>query len=73
MPRVIDIRDNDSTELQEILVSNELRLIGFHKRDYKACEIAHEDGDEVSVFFDEIDDLISALEMVKQIREGMQT
>lgn len=72
MPKVIDIRDTDSTVVQEILVSDELRLIGFHKGDYKACEIVHEDGDEVSVFFDELDDLIKALQLVKQIRADMK-
>lgn len=72
MPKVIDIRDNDNTELQEIVVSDELRLIGFHQNQYRAFELLHEDGEEISVPFSDIDDLIKALQLVKQVREEIQ-
>ncbi len=72
MPKVIDIRDNDTTTVQEIIVSDELKVKGFHQRHYNSFELIQDDNEEISVAFDELDDLIKALRMVKQIREDME-
>ncbi len=72
MPKVIDIRDNDSTALEEIIVSDELKVKGFHQQHYNCFELLQDDNEEISLTFDQIDDLIKALRMVKQIREDMQ-
>lgn len=72
MPKAIDIRDNDTTPVQEIIISDELSLIGFHEPHYHCCELSYNDGEhEISLPFDEIDDFIKALRMVKQIRGDM--
>ncbi|CAL9975915.1 hypothetical protein VPHD249_0218 [Vibrio phage D249] len=44
MPKVIDIRDTDTTTVQEIIVTDELRLIGFHQRHYNCFELSYDDG-----------------------------
>ncbi len=73
MPKVIDIRDNDTTTVQEIIVSDELKVKGFHQQHYNSFELLQDDNEEISLTFDQIDDLIKALRMVKQIREDMKS
>ncbi len=72
MPKVIDIRDTDSTPVQEIIVSDDISVKGFHQPHYNCFELIQDDNEEISLTFDQIDDLIKALRMVKQIREDMQ-
>ncbi len=69
MPKVIDIRD--TVPIEEIVISDEHSVRGFHKPEYDSFELLQDGNYAISLTFEEIDDMVNALRIVKKIREGM--
>lgn len=64
----LDIREPETESIDNIIVSDDITLVSITEMDHILCDIKSSSSEEpISVTYEEVDDLIAALQKAKEL------